>query len=153
MNYSSPLIRFVHEKLPHRENLIGQMLRYAVTGGLAFVVDFGLFAFFLYVVPLHYLIANLIGLAGGLVVNYLISVCWVFTACKRNFEKRKGIEFLLFVIIGLIGVGLNQFLIWLMIGLWNWMPLLSKMVAAVLVLLWNFGGRKILLFRTKTETV
>jgi len=42
---------------------------------------------------------------------------------------------------------------WGMVGLLEWSPMFSKIVAAVLVLMWNFGGRKLLLFRVKKETV
>ena len=153
MNYQNPIIAFCHNHLPKREALLGQLWRYCITGGIAFVVDFGLFALFLYGLDFHYLIANLFGLVGGLVVNYLISVGWVFTACERNFEKKKGFEFFLFALIGVLGVGLNQLLMWLMVGLLEWWPMLSKMIAAVLVLMWNFGGRKLLLFRVKKESV
>ena len=85
MDYQNSLIAFCHQHLPKREALLGQLLRYCVTGGVAFVVDFGLFALLLYLLDFHYLIANLFGLVGGLVVNYLISVGWVFTAFFRGF--------------------------------------------------------------------
>ncbi|MBP5246827.1 MAG: GtrA family protein [Fibrobacter sp.] len=139
--------------MPKREALLGQLWRYCITGGVAFALDFGLFALFLYVCDLHYLLANLFGLVGGLVVNYLISIGWVFTACERNFEKKKAFEFFLFSLIGILGVGLNQLLMWLMVGVMEWWPMVSKMIAAILVLMWNFGGRKLLLFRVKKEPV
>lgn len=76
-----------------RKSLLGQFFRYLVTGGFAFVMDLGLFALCLYVFGWHYLLANLIGLVAGLVLNYALSIVWVFTACKRTFEKRKFAEF------------------------------------------------------------
>ena len=64
-------IKAVRDKFP-RKSLMGQFLRYLVTGGLAFVVDFGLFALCLYVFDWHYLLANLVGLVAGLVLNYTL---------------------------------------------------------------------------------
>ena len=143
----------LREKLPGRGAILGQLWRYCITGGLAFVVDFGIFAVLLYAADVHYLVANLFGLVGGLVLNYLISVGWVFTECRRNFEREKRLEFFLFSLIGILGVALNQFLMWLCVGCLEWNPAVSKILAAGIVLMWNFGARKGILFRGKKEVV
>ena len=80
-------------------------------------------------------------------VNYLASVSWVFRACKRNVEK-KSLEFSLFVVIGILGVAFNQFLMWAFVDFLSLMPMFAKVLAAVLVLFWNFGARKFFLFRS-----
>lgn len=143
-------IKAIRGRFP-RKSLLGQFLRYLVTGGLAFVVDFGLFALCLYVFDWHYLLANLVGLVAGLVLNYTMSIVWVFTACERALEKRKVMEFSLFALVGITGVGINQLLMFLMVGVFDWNEMVSKMVAAVLVLMWNFGARKLMLFRERKE--
>ena len=143
-------IKAIRGRFP-RKSLLGQFLRYLVTGGLAFVVDFGLFALCLYVFDWHYLLANLVGLVAGLVLNYTMSIVWVFTACERAVEKRKVMEFSLFALVGIAGVGINQLLMFLMVGVFDWNEMVSKMVAAVLVLMWNFGARKLMLFRERKE--
>lgn len=126
-------------------------MRYLFTGGLAFVVDFGLFALCLYAFKWHYLVANLVGLLAGLVLNYALSVGWVFTACERKLEKKKTAEFAVFAAVGFIGVGLNELLMLLMVDVFEWLEMLSKMIAAGVVLMWNFGGRKLILFREKKD--
>lgn len=139
-------IDIFRKKCP-RNSLVGQFVRYLVTGGLAFVVDFGLFALCLYKFEWHYLLANLVGLIAGLVLNYVLSVVWVFSECKRVLENKKAAEFSIFAIVGFAGVGINQLLMYLMVGRLEWNEMLSKMVAAILVLMWNFGARKLMLFR------
>ena len=141
-------IKKLRNRFP-RKSLVGQFVRYLVTGGFAFVVDFGLFALCLYSFGWHYLIANFIGLVAGLVLNYAMSILWVFTACKRILKKQKSIEFALFALIGIAGVGINQVLMYLMVGELRLNEMASKMIAAVLVLMWNFGARKLMLFRGK----
>lgn len=141
-------IKMLHDKFP-RKSLMGQFLRYLVTGGLAFVVDFGLFALCLYSFGWHYLVANLTGLVAGLVLNYALSIVWVFTACERTLEKKKMTEFALFASVGFAGVGINQLLMFIMVGQLGMNELASKIVAAVLILMWNFGARKLMLFRKK----
>ncbi len=132
-------------------SLSGQIVRYLFTGGFAFILDFALFALCLYIFEWHYLLANLAGLVAGLVLNYVLSVVWVFVACKRVLEKNKGLEFALFALVGIAGVGLNQLLMYLMVGVLDWNEMVSKMIAAVLVLVWNFGARKLMLFRERKE--
>ena len=145
---SKGIVNKLRERFP-RKSLMGQFLRYLVTGGFAFVADFGLFALCLYGFGWHYLLANLVGLVAGLVLNYLMSVLWVFTACKRILKTQKGIEFVLFALVGSAGVGINQVLMYLMVDGLGINEMVSKMIAAVLVLMWNFGARKLMLFRGK----
>ena len=142
------LVRRLWRRMP-RSSLLGQLVRYLVTGGLAFVVDFGLFALCLYKFEWHYLLANLMGLVAGLVLNYIMSIVWVFSECKRVLENRKTAEFGIFAVVGIAGVGFNQLLMYLMVGQFGWNEMLSKIVAAVLVLMWNFGARKLMLFRER----
>ncbi|MBQ2560110.1 MAG: GtrA family protein [Fibrobacter sp.] len=130
-----------------RSSLMGQFVRYLVTGGLAFVVDFGLYALCLYKFDWFYLLANLVGLVAGLVINYIMSIAWVFSECKRVLEDRKTAEFTIFAVVGFLGVGINELLMLLMVGGFKWDEMISKMAAAVLVLMWNFGARKMMLFR------
>jgi putative flippase GtrA len=146
----SGIIKKLRNRFP-RKSLAGQFLRYMVTGGFAFEADFGLFALCLYAFGWHYLLANLVGLVAGLVLNYLMSILWVFTACKRILEKRKLAEFTLFALVGIAGVGINQLLMYLMVDGLGLNEMLSKMVAAVLVLMWNFGARKLILFKKREK--
>jgi putative flippase GtrA len=146
----SGIIKKLRDRFP-RKSLMGQFLRYMVTGGVAFVADFGLFALCLYGFGWHYLLANLVGLVAGLVLNYAMSILWVFTACKRILKTQKGIEFVLFALVGIAGVGINQLLMYLMVDGMALNEMLSKIIAAALVLMWNFGARKLLLFKKKKE--
>lgn len=138
----------VLKKMP-RKSILGQFVRYLFTGGLAFVVDFGLFVLCLCIFDWHYLLANLAGLIAGLVLNYALSVGWVFTACERILEKKKTAEFAVFALVGFVGVGLNELLMFLMVDSFKWQEMISKMISAIVVLMWNFGGRKLILFREK----
>lgn len=137
----------IKSQIPGNQNIVGQFLRYFVTGGLAFVVDFGVFALALYYFDVHYLVANLIGLMGGNVVNYLLSIGWVFSAQKRTMEKHRLLEIIVFVLISLVGMALNEFLMYVFVGLLVLQEMISKMGAAIIVLLYNFFARKYILFK------
>ena len=141
------LVRKIKSRIPSNRHVVGQFLRYFVTGGLAFVVDFALFAIALYCFDVHYLLANLIGLMGGNVVNYLLSIGWVFSAEKRKMEKHQLMEIMVFVLISLVGMGLNELLMYIFVGLFAMQEMLSKACAAIIVLLYNFLARKFILFK------
>lgn len=147
MIFQNSMTRSLLKKLPGQKSILGQIWRYFLTGGLAFVVDFGLFAICLYAFEWHYLVSNLVGLVAGLVVNYWISIRWVFAACKRSVSNRT-LEFSMFALIGILGVLLNQALVWLQVDFLEILPMLAKFISAAIVLLWNFGIRKIFLFKS-----
>jgi len=121
-----------------------QMFRYLFVGGAAFIVDFlSLFVltdFF----GIYYLISAAIAFILGLIVNYMLSISWVFN--KRKLNKRH-IEFGVFALIGIVGLGLNEVFIWFFTQDLQIYYLMSKILAAVIILFWNFFARKFILFR------
>ena len=126
------------------DSLLIQIFRYTIVGGLAFVVDFGALYLFIEYGGLHYLVANALAFLLGLTTNYLLSISWVFN--RRNLESRSG-EFLIFAIIGLVGLGINEAVMWVMTDHVGTHYMVSKVVSTGVGLVWNFGARKILLFR------
>lgn len=127
-------------------NLYIQLFRYTFVGGLAFAVDFCLLYVLTEYAHLHYLESATISFLVGLFVNYLVSKVWVFSESKF---KKKGIEFLLFALVGLIGLGLNNLFLWLITTYLSMYYMFSKLIASVIVYLWNFLARKYLIFSTK----
>lgn len=120
-----------------------QLFRYTFVGGIAYCVDFGSLFFLTEFVKINYLISAAIAFLFGLITNYLLSTLWVFS--KRTLADKK-IEFLVFSIIGLVGLGLNEALIWFFTELAGFHYLISKMFSTVVVFLWNFFARKKILF-------
>ncbi len=121
-----------------------QFVRYFFVGGLAFAVDFGMLAFFTEVCGIHYITSNTLSFVLGLLVNYFISIHWVFT--NSSFKNRK-LEFFFFAIIGVIGLALNDAVLWICTQQIGIFYLLSKVIAAATSYLWNFFARKYLLFK------
>jgi putative flippase GtrA len=80
----------------------------------------------------------------GLIINYLLSIKWVFD--KRNINK-KSVEFVIFALVGIVGLLLNQVFIWFFTEIINLYYMLSKIISSGIVFLWNFSLRKYLLFR------
>ena len=120
-----------------------QLFKYGIVGGIAYSVDFGSLFFLTEVIKIHYLISAAIAFTLGLITNYTLSIFWVFP--KRALTNKK-IEFIIFSIIGLIGLGLNEVIIWFFTESAHFHYLISKIFSTVVVFFWNFFARKKLLF-------
>ncbi len=133
------------EKLLKNEtnNTLIQLFRYTFVGGFAFIVDFSLLFALTELMGIHYLISAAIALTAGLIINYFLSILWVFD--KRKLVN-KSIEFTLFAVIGIVGLGLNELFIWVFTEFAGLYYLLSKIVSTGIVYLWNFFARKYTLF-------
>ena len=120
-----------------------QLFRYTFVGGFAFLVDFGTLFILTEYFIIHYLVSAAIAFIFGLTINYLLSVKWVFNS--RVMENRL-LEFLLFALIGLVGLGLNELFLWILTDILLIYYLLSKIITTFIVYFWNFFARKLLLF-------
>jgi putative flippase GtrA len=120
-----------------------QLFRYIFVGGAAFLVDFITLFILTQYFGIYYLISAAIAFILGLIVNYLISIKWVFS--NRKLE-RISFEFGIFAMIGIVGLVLNEFLIWFFTQDLQIFYLFSKILAAVVILFWNFFARKFMLF-------
>jgi len=120
-----------------------QTLRYGIAGAAAFTID----ASTLYVLTefagLEYLVSASFGFMLGMLVSYLLDSNWVFNT--HSLQNRK-VEILLFVLMGMVGLGINELVIWLFTDLAGVYYMLSKVFASVAVYLWNFFSRRYLLF-------
>ncbi len=125
-----------------RQTLV-ELVRYFVASAIALGVDTGLYALGL---RLHfgYPLAAILGFLGGLAVAYLISVRWAFRT-RRLGDAR--IEFVVFAVIGVLGLLLTESLLWLQIDVLAFGPLPAKLAASCGVFFFNFGVRKFVLFK------
>jgi putative flippase GtrA len=125
------------------ESLKTQFLRYLVAGGTAFIVDFGALVLLTDLLDIHYLVSAAIAFGCGLVTNYLLSIIWVFSVRSMT---NKTAEFVIFAVIGLIGLGWNELLLYAGTEGLGLDYRISKLVSVAVVLIWNFGMRRLILF-------
>ena len=128
------------------DNWFIQLFRYLFVGGFAFLADYGLLVLLTEVFGLHYLVSATISFLAGLVVNYLLSTSWIF---RKSTLENKWAEFLIFAVIGVVGLGLNNLLLYLLTDKLHIHYMISKLITTALVMIWNFGARKIVLFNKK----
>lgn len=124
-------------------NIFIQLLRYFVSGGVAFVVDFSLLYILTEFVGLHYRLSTIIAFTVGLLITYLFSVLWVFD--NRRFKNAK-VEISIFAFIGIVGLLLTSFFMWFFTDKLSTHYMLSKVFTTIIVFLWNFIMKKLTLF-------
>lgn len=120
-----------------------QFFRSTFVGAIATVADMGLLYILTDFAHIHYLISTGIAFILGTIVNYILSIFWVF---KEKKLKSKTAEFIIFSIIGVIGLLLNELFMWLFTDIAGLHYLLSKIIATIIVFLFNFLTRKKFLF-------
>jgi putative flippase GtrA len=126
-----------------------QLFRSLFVGGVATIVDFAVAALVREGLGGGDVLSNAAGFAIGLVVNYLISILWVFKKHNMNIAK----EFAVFSVIGIIGLFINTGIVYFLGKLWNSaevtvMFYLAKIVATFITLIWNFAARKVILYKS-----
>lgn len=124
-------------------NTLVQLFRYGFVGGVAFLVDYGTLFLLTEYAGFPYLVSAAIAFIAGLVVNYLLSISWVF---NQNRSENPTKEFLFFAAIGVVGLLLNEFIMYIGTDRFHLHYMFSKIISTVIVFFWNFFARKVLLF-------
>jgi len=89
-----------------------------------------------------YFVSAVIGFIFGTVCNYILSIKWVFITGKY----KQSIEFTVFILTSLIGLVINQFVMWLFVGVFLINYLIAKCTSIVIVAVWNFVSKKKFVF-------
>lgn len=126
------------------KKLVTSFLKYLVAGGFGFVLDYGTLTLCYEVLGVHYLVAATCGFIVGLIFVYISSNKWVFDT--RKMKNCRVQEFLIFAAIGIIGLGLTNLFMWGLVDGLGFYPLIAKLFTTGVVLMWNYGARKIILY-------
>ena len=123
--------------MSNTKKLFSQIIKFGFVGGTAFVIDAGLLFLLTEFCGIHYLISGMISFTAK-----IMPVKWVFDAKK---DANKTQEFIVFIVLSVIGLGINQLFMWLFVDMMHIYYMLSKIIATVIVMVYNFITRKIFL--------
>jgi putative flippase GtrA len=121
--------------------LIKQFGGYFSVAVVGLAVDFAILVLCAEIFRFHYLVSAGLGFAAGLVVTFLLSERFVF---NDPTISQPLIRFGTFAMIGLAGMGILGYLMWLQVSTFAVPYLLAKVLATGVVFVWNFAARRAL---------
>ena len=130
--------------------LILKFLKFGIVGASGMVVHFGVLYLFRDMIHINQFVANTIGFVTAATTNYILTRIWTF----RSREKQVGVEYLKFILVSVIGLGINNGTLWLtgrLLPAWNddWRFYILWVVAVGVTTLWNFFGNMVFTFKQK----
>lgn len=142
---------------------LAEILRFCIVGGVATIVDFVAMGITLYIFDpslypnffnvfygggtptvLASCVGTGVGFIVGLVVNYLLSVLFVFDE-KGSSKTLHG--FIVFALLSAGGLAINVVGMYLFVDLAGWNEWLIKIMLTLIVLVYNYITRKLIIFR------
>ena len=124
------------------KKLFEQIIKFGIVGGLAFLIDYGIMVLCKEIFGFSVLVSAGFGFTISVIFNYLASVKWVFDVNKNNSKSKQFITFIIFSIIGLI---LTEIIMYIGTDIMNISYLFVKIVATLIVMIFNFITRKLFL--------
>ena len=117
-----------------------EVFRFLLVGGGCFLLEYGLLFALTEYGGLNPLVSAPIAFTVSLVVNYILCVYVVFHA-----EQQSKKQMALFALTSIIGLGINQVVMWFfidIIGIWY---MFAKVVASAVVMVWNYFTKRYVL--------
>ena len=127
---------------PKTRKLLIQIFKFAIVGGIATIIDFVFLYVFREFCHFPVLVSNTLSFCISVIYNYIASVKLVFDVNKEKNAKKQFVIFIIFSVIGLI---LNNIIMWITVDFLSIYYLLAKVIATVIVMVFNFVTRKIFL--------
>lgn len=135
------------------DNVPIQFFRYCFVGGVATLVEFGVLVLMQQAVfgnPKEFIflfISQGVSFVMGLLANFILSKLFVFQ--EKSDKTNAAGEFAAYGVIGLTGLGIKWLLQWVFNTCLGIHYVLVWLFATAVVLIWNYGARKLLLYRKK----
>jgi len=114
---------------------IFKFLKFCTVGMSGMFIDFGTTWILKEKVKINRYVANTCGFILAASSNYLWNRVWTF----ESQSKQIGFEYFSFFTIALVGLGINNLVLWFLSDKMKFNFYLSKIFATGVVTLWNFG--------------
>ena len=136
-------LKLLHIKVSQKtENLLIQIFKFGIVGGIAFLIDYIVLFCCKEFIGLSVLLSAAIAFTVSVVYNYIASVKWVFDVNKEKSAKK---NFVIFIILSIIGLIITEIIMWIGSDIMKINYLIVKIIATAIVMVFNFITRKIFL--------
>ena len=121
--------------------MILQIIKFGIVGVIATFVDVGVLVVLKELLHIDVLVSSAISFCVSVAVNYILSMTFVFKSKNQNKLR----EIVIFVLLSVGGLCLNQLILWIGVTFTPVYYLIVKLFALVIVPVYNFITRKIFL--------
>ena len=136
-------MKLLHIKVSKKtENLLIQIFKFGIVGGIAFLIDYIVLFCCKEFIGLSVLLSAAIAFTVSVIYNYIASVKWVFDVNKEKSAKK---NFVIFIILSIIGLIITEIIMWIGSDIMKINYLIVKIIATAIVMVFNFITRKIFL--------
>lgn len=112
---------------------IEEVIRFLIVGGGCFLLEYILLYVLTEYMHIGYLVSSAIAFTVSLLVNYILCLLVVF-----NVKHQSSLEIGLFIITSLIGLIINQGVMWFLVEIIAWWYMFAKVIASGIVMIWNY---------------
>ena len=117
-----------------KETIIFKFVKFCIVGGSGVFVDFGITYLCKEMLKFNKYLANSLGFIIAASSNYILNRIWTFNSQSSEIFK----EYFVFFLFSLIGLGINNGVIYLIHGKGKLNFYFSKLFAIGVVTFWNF---------------
>ena len=116
------------------EELIKKFVKFGVVGASGVLVDFGFTFLCKELIKIPKYVSNAIGFTIAASTNYLLNRVWTF----HSQNPEIAIEYVHFLLVSLIGLGINTLILWILVSKFKKNFYVSKLFAIAVVTVLNF---------------
>ena len=119
-----------------------KFVKFCVVGASGMIVDFGVTYLLKEIVKINRYVANSVGFILAASSNFLLNRIWTFQSDNPDIAT----QYFSFIIISIIGLALNNLIIYILHGRLKKNFYISKLLAIFIVTIWNFCMNNFLTF-------
>ena len=120
-----------------------KFLKFGVVGFSGVFVDFGITYLFKEIIKINKYVSNAIGFICAATSNYILNRIWTFESENADVASEYG----KFMLVSVIGLGINSLTLYLLTDKLKWNFYLSKIFAIGAATLWNFFANLLFTFK------
>jgi putative flippase GtrA len=122
-----------------------KFIKFGVVGATGVIVDFSTTYLCKEILKIQKYLANSIGFTVAASTNYILNRIWTFKSQDPNI----ALEYSEFLLISLVGLGINNLILWIIHSKFKQNFYISKLFAIGVVTIWNFFANYYITFAGK----
>lgn len=127
------------KKLKKQPPLFFQIIKFGIVGVVATIIDFLFLYIFKELLNIPIILSNTLSFTISVLYNYWASLTFVFNINKEKNQKK---NFILFITLSIVGLIINNLILWIITDILKIYYIISKLIATIIVMIFNFITRK-----------